>query len=488
VWQWLETHSLIYLAVLAFAFLVFLAIRAAVHDSYLRSRFRLAVWLLAAAVISELARLLFAEGEPWKLSVILASWACVVVVVLLLFKLFRRRKTAETKAPDKKPADRHATILQDAAMVGACVLVATMLAPEKPLFATSAIGGLVLGLALQDTLGNLFAGLAIQIEKPFEVGHWVKVADHEGRVTEVTWRGTKIHTRSGTDVTIPNSLVSKGVVVNFTTSRPVRYEFGVGLEYHVPPNRARRLLLGTLESLPGISDKKTPDVLLSQYGESAIQYRCRFWIDNAEDSERLIDQFSRLLHYRLRRAGLRVPFPIRNLQISRPRRKPLDVEPRLRFLERTWLFRSLASDELRLDATALKPAVFADQEEIIRQGDEGDSMFFIRRGQVRIHRDAQLLKTLDAGEFFGEMALLTGEPRSASVTAEGDVETYVLSKQPFRQVLLRNERIAEEISRTVAERKKDWSKSAAASRKEGEQTEDTAEGLLNRIRKFFKLR
>ena len=229
-------------------------------------------------------------------------------------------------------------------------------------------------------------------------------------------------------------------------------------------------------------------MLLSQYGESAIQYRCRFWIDNAEDSERLIDQFSRLLHYRLRRAGLRVPFPIRNLQISRPRRKPLDVEPRLRFLERTWLFRSLASDELRLVATALKPAVFADQEEIIRQGDEGDSMFFIRRGQVRIHRDAQLLKTLDAGEFFGEMALLTGEPRSASVTAEGDVETYVLSKQPFRQVLLRNERIAEEISRTVAERKKDWSKSAAASRKEGEQTEDTAEGLLNRIRKFFKLR
>jgi small-conductance mechanosensitive channel len=93
-------------------------------------------------------------------------------------------------------ADRVPTILQDAIVIGLLLLVSTFVFDEK-LLTTSAVSAVVIGFALQDTLGNAFAGLAIQSERPFNVGHWMRVGDFEGRVAEVTWRATKLRTKAG---------------------------------------------------------------------------------------------------------------------------------------------------------------------------------------------------------------------------------------------------------------------------------------------------
>ena len=114
----------------------------------------------------------------------------------------------EDRVPDRYPA-----ILQDFIVIGFLVLVATLVFHDK-LLTTSAVSAVVIGFALQDTLGNAFAGLAIQSERPFNVGHWIRVGDFEGRVAEVTWRATKLRTKSGNFVVVPNNIVSQEAITN----------------------------------------------------------------------------------------------------------------------------------------------------------------------------------------------------------------------------------------------------------------------------------
>ena len=105
--------------------------------------------------------------------------------------------------------------MQDAIIIGAFLVVATALMKEKFL-TTSAVGAVVIGFALQDTLGNMFAGLALQVEKPFYVGHWIKVGDYEGLVTGITWRATQLRTKGGNAVVVPNNIISKEAIVNYS--------------------------------------------------------------------------------------------------------------------------------------------------------------------------------------------------------------------------------------------------------------------------------
>src|SRR5690606_14202522 len=111
--------------------------------------------------------------------------------------------------------DRFPSIVQDAIVIGVLILVATFAFGDEFL-ATSAVSAVVVGFALQDTLGNAFAGLAIQSEKPFNVGHWITVGEHEGRVAEVTWRATKLRTKTGNFVIVPNSEVGKAPITNYS--------------------------------------------------------------------------------------------------------------------------------------------------------------------------------------------------------------------------------------------------------------------------------
>src|SRR5687768_13158370 len=113
---------------------------------------------------------------------------------------------------DRVP-DLFPSILQDAIVLGIVILMGTFVFDDK-LLTTSAVGAVVVGFALQDTLGNAFAGLALQSEKPFHIGNWIRVADFEGRVAEVTWRATKLRTKTGNFVIVPNNVVAQHAIVN----------------------------------------------------------------------------------------------------------------------------------------------------------------------------------------------------------------------------------------------------------------------------------
>ena len=117
--------------------------------------------------------------------------------------------------------DRFPNIVQDTLVIALFALVATLILRDRML-ATTAVGAVVIGLALQDTLGNLFAGLAIQIEKPFRVGDWVTIGGQDGMVSEITWRATKMRTKAGNFVVVPNSMLAKDTIIELLRSRRAR--------------------------------------------------------------------------------------------------------------------------------------------------------------------------------------------------------------------------------------------------------------------------
>jgi small-conductance mechanosensitive channel/CRP-like cAMP-binding protein len=486
-WAWATLCAIILIPLIPLLALL----RRLTANAFVRKKLRLSIILMLAVVILWLVASYFpygTEGFYDKLGALLligAAWAVLNAVVSLLFNPFR-----QTSAPDKYPA-----IVQDAVIVGAFVLLATFFFPDQ-LFATSAITALILGLALQDTLGNLFAGLAIQVEKPFRVGDWVQAAEHRGRVVEITWRATKIRTKSGMFVIIPNNVVSKDKVINYSHPSPLqRIEYVVGLGYEVHPNQVKRVAREAMADIGEILAEPAPDVLVSQYGDSAIQYRCRFWISDFGVSDSVLDKFSTLLYYRLKRNGLSVPFPIRDLRIT-DHQPVLEtalpaIDDRLEFVEKMELFQRLDLADKKMIADAMENLTYAANESIIRQGQAGDSMFFVRRGSVRIVLDGQGMEhevtVLGEGEYFGEMALLTGEKRTATVRAVDDVELYVLRKEQFRNVLLANRDIVEEISRLMADRKRVLDVKTAEVTVFNSRVEKEEQNILSRIQKFFGL-
>src|SRR6478735_10620941 len=337
------------------------------------------------------------------------------------------------RVPDAFPA-----ILQDAIIIGIVVLVATFVFDDK-LLTTSAVGAVVVGFALQDTLGNAFAGLAIQSEKPFRVGAWIRVGEFEGRVTEVTWRATKLRTKAGNFVVVPNNIVAKEAITNYSEPIvPTRLEVEVGASYLSTPGDVKKAILDAVANVPKALRTPPPDALLHSFDGSAITYRARFWIDNYEMDEIVRDEVRTAIFYAFGRHGIEIPWPI---EVGYEREWP-EPDPaakqrqREAVLARVDLFERLTEEQRREVAAATSAQVFGHGESIVRQGSEGQSMFVVCAGKVDVvlEPDRRLVATIEAGGYFGEMSLLTGEPRTATVLSVGDTTVLELDAAVFRRL------------------------------------------------------
>src|SRR5262245_6959513 len=147
-----------------------------------------------------------------------------------------------------------------------------------PFLATSAVVGAVVGLALQDTLGNLFAGIALHSEAPVHVGDWVRLGDRDGRVEQVSWRAMRLRTWDGDTLTVPNNEVARHAVLNFSHPRaPHSRLVGIGVSYQTPPNRVISVLRQVVEQVPGIAHEPASTVRIVGYQDFAIQYEVRYY-------------------------------------------------------------------------------------------------------------------------------------------------------------------------------------------------------------------
>ncbi|MFN7985485.1 MAG: mechanosensitive ion channel family protein [Vicinamibacterales bacterium] len=454
----------------------------ATPSAFLRGRLRFAAILLIlagaleialerhlgdAAVVSGLARLFLVAGG-------------IVAVVAVLVNPWK-----QNRASDRVPA-----IVQDFIVIGLFAIAATLLLDEK-LMTTSAVGAVVVGFALQDTLGNLFSGLAIQIEKPFRVGQWIRVGEFEGKVQEVTWRATKLLTKSGQLVILPNSLMSKDAILNFSEPViPTRIEVEVGASYDAPPNLVKQALGEALDNAPMVLRDPAPDVVMADFAASSITYRVRFWIDDFGRDARARDQVRSNIWYTFKRFGIEIPFPIQ-VQYERenpPAQRAGRAEELAEQLGRVDLFADFTdADRLQL-ATTCREHLFGAGERIVKQGDPGQSMFVVLDGQVRIilEPSGQEVATTSAGGFFGEMSMLTGDPRTATVRAIGDATLLEIDADRFRELAVQRPGLVDRVGSIVAARRIGLAEAHAAADDSHARTA-ASHTLLSRIKAFLKL-
>jgi CRP-like cAMP-binding protein len=364
-----------------------------------------------------------------------------------------------------------------------------------PFLATSAVVGAVIGLALQDTLGNLFAGIAIHTEAPFRVGDWVRVADSEGRVEQVSWRAVRLRTWFDDTVTIPNNEVARRAIENFSLPRAAHSRIlTIGVNYHTPPNKVLSVLEALLDQVELVLKDPRPSLRIVGYGDFAISYEVRYYVARYEDYRPAEGEIHRLIWYYFRRHGIEIPFPIRNVYLHNAD-GPEAGEGAASRLERAIrsidLFRPLSDEELKLAAAAFRHLHYSAGERIIEEGHAGDSFFVIDRGEVEVSKTlagkSRVLARLMEGQFFGEMALLTGEQRSATVVAATDVDVFTLDKAGFEKILVQNPAVAVEISTILSERR-----DALTNAKDGLAAPFPSEGhgersqrILTRIRSWF---
>lgn len=416
-----------------------------------------------------------AEKGP-ALEYVLTAFGVIAALVALALNPWRRER-----AGGGVPA-----IVQDAVVVAFSFGAALFFFQNSSFLVGVTGSAIVFGLALQETLGNAFAGLALQIERPFRVGHWVTAADHEGRVVEVTWRATKIRTKAGNLVVLPNSEIAKAAITNYSQpAAPFRLEVDIGLSYLAPPNESREALLVALRRVSRVLTEPAPEILLWEFGPSTLNYRVWFWTDDFENYEVVQSHVRKAMYYELGRRGMDIPYPIQ-VEYSRDEPAP-DIPARhedaFRMIAKVPVFAGLPEEAQRALAAATNPRLFADGEEIVHEGDPGGTMYLIQRGRVivTVGSDARRVATTEAGGYFGEMSLLTGDPRTATVTADGDCLLLEIAAIDVRQYVLAHPAVLEELASAAASRRKMLDETRAAV----VNVPQERESLLNKMRRFF---
>ncbi len=360
-----------------------------------------------------------------------------------------------------------------------------------PLFTGSTILGIVVGLALQDTLGNLFAGIALQADQPFQVGDVINIQIYTGVVESVSWRGVKIRTFQNKIVVISNSSLGKEFIeVAPRDNLNARLVFFNTL-YANSPAKTAHVIREVVRQCENVSTKIRPVVRIRNLAADGIDWEIKYWLDDYtkfNDTDALIRE---RIWYTFQREQLEFAYPTRTIHIETKPQEDAFIEPDSEIFDLISgvpLFEPLTESEIEKIAQTSKLRVFAPKEKIVRRGQKGNSMFIVHRGtvtvQIRENNKIKTVRTLKQGEFFGEMALFTGEPRTATVVADEETEVLEIKHYCLKPIIENNPELVESFGNIIEKRR------AAL-----DQIHDTADiteadktGVFNQIRKFFGLR
>jgi small-conductance mechanosensitive channel/CRP-like cAMP-binding protein len=358
----------------------------------------------------------------------------------------------------------------------------------------SGVIAIIIGIALQDTLGNIFAGFGLQAGRAYRIGDWLIVDGKHVEVVELNWRSTRLRDNDDVSFDIPNNQLAKATIVNlYYPSRKHAARVRVSVDHRVPPNEVKEAMHQAASAAHGVLRDPAVKVFLIDFGESAVQYEIKFWLMDGKLFPDIIDGVRTNVWYEFNRRGIRLAFSTQQIELVRESRLKRTRETELNLLGSQPLFSSL--DQLQLDHLALgsRRVRFGKGEKIISQGDAGNSMFILATGkaEVRVEREgrSQAVGTLVAGDCFGEISLLTGEPRSATVLATRDCEVLEIEKETMGILLREHPELAESLSETVVARRSATETKLASAPANGEGTERDAikESFLRTLRKFFQL-
>ena len=336
--------------------------------------------------------------------------------------------------------------------------------------ATSAVLTAVIGWALQDTLANVMGGLALQLDGSVKAGDWVTFGETTGLVREVGWRQTSLETRNGDLLVVPNSLFMKTAVTlrgkgGVSGAPRERRWVRFGVESGVAPSAVVACAQEALgrEPIVGVDAEPEPDCVFLDFGDSGSHYAVRYWLTDMFRADPTDSVVRTRLWFALHRAGIPTAFPVRKVILTpddadaRARAADASRAARRAALERVSIFAPLTSEEHDRLAEGMSRALFAAGEAIVLQGAAGHHLYVLTKGraEVRVSVAGSLeraVATLEAPDFFGEMGLLTGEPRKATVVALTDAEVWRVEKADFKAILEKRPAVAETIAALVSDR------------------------------------
>ncbi|HUS63924.1 MAG TPA: mechanosensitive ion channel family protein [Kofleriaceae bacterium] len=390
-------------------------------------------------------------------------------------------------------------------LIGGLFLLSAWGVNLSGLIATSAVMTAVIGFSLQDTLGNLIGGMALQVEKSIRPGDWVKIGDQIGRVLEVRWRQTTIETRNWETLIVPNSFLSKNqfMVLGRRHGQPVQWRRWVHfqVDYRHSPTDVIRTVEDALRRAPiaSVAAEPAPDCLLYDVRGSFHTFAVRYYLTDLQRDDPIDSVVRTRIFFALRRAGVPLTMPaaavfLTNESEERKERKERDLDrTRENVLRSTELFSNLNEEEIDELADGLRFSPFSAGEVLTRQGTVGHDLYFIHEGSISVRvaaggKETEVAK-LEAGAFFGERSLMTGDVRSATTVALTDVVCYRLAKEQVEAVLKRRPELADELAEILArrsaeldERREGLSGRAATARLDADRRQ-----IVSKIRNFFGL-
>jgi CRP-like cAMP-binding protein len=373
--------------------------------------------------------------------------------------------------------------------------------------ATSAMITAVVAFSMQDTLGNILGGLALQLDNSIQIGDWIKVDDIAGRVVDIRWRSTLVETRNWETVVFPNSQLMKNkfLVLGRRSDQPVQWRrwvwFNVGLD--TAPSKVISVVEESIQQTDIANVAKTPlpnCVLMDMDNKGYARYALRYWLTDLMIDDPTDAAIRWHIMTALQRAGIKLALEERSIHITKENEKheevlhQREVQLRMKTLRRVELLAQMTDNELRVLAERLRYAPFAKGNIIARQGAVSHWLYIIINGEADVFLETpesgrRVIRTLGKGDFFGEMGVMTGAPRAASVVARTDVECYRLDKDAFEEILRGRPAIAEEVSNILATRRAELDSALQQIDEAGLQNElaQRRGELLATIRRFFGL-
>ena len=363
------------------------------------------------------------------------------------------------------------------------------------LLATSTVALGVVGFAVRELISDFFAGISLSIERPFSIGDWIEVDTIAGKVVDMSWRAVRLITTDEVTIIVPNGNIAAETFRNY--SRPdnwFRDELLIPLPFDVTTHQGQRILLSAVTQIPELAaHHRKPSVSIAEYDDRGVIWRLLYWVPDFGRLSSLRFAVHANILRNVHMSGLRMPVPTQEIRVIRSM-LGAELSSIERMLKTSAVFAVLSEDELAILAHGAEQRVVTMGKPILHQGEPGSSLFLLNEGLLSVS-----VATADGGHtqvgqiapghVFGEMSLLTGTPRGATVVPAMDSLITEIGKDAMAELLNRQPQVAETLSHILAERQGQTAARMASGANGPEASDDygAARQMLARIRSFFNM-
>jgi small-conductance mechanosensitive channel len=422
-------------------------------------------WIVPlAAAILLLDRVMGVEVDTvWLKCLRTVIWLAIIIATLSGINAVIFKQASEDSWQGKVPSiliDLGRTVL---VLVGLAIIFANVWGADLGgLLTALGVGSLVLGLALQDSMGNLFSGIALLFEHPFSVGDWLEIEERVGRVVSITWRSVHLRTPQDKLIIVPNSVLAQGSFFNY--SRPTKVhgeEINISFSYDDPPNKVMGILKEIAQTTEAVLTTPKPVVQIQSYDDFSIAYMMRFFVADYTHMPRIKSTITSRIWYAAQRYGLTMPYPIQAEApiVDAATRTEQNFQQMLKGLQALPSLNSLPDDIFALMVEGAELHEYGHNEIVLDQGEPIAGIYLILRGQAFViyrneAEELQELGELSSGDIFGERLLLGQTNSDLSIKARDDLQVIIFDGDHFQGLLEKIPDLASVINETMEARRR----------------------------------